>query len=269
MKLYLKTIHSYFNRFGVSGFVARYLLYKGELAKFVRRGRTLKEKTFRRDLVRSFTRIHRNIPCAHSPFQFIEMAAYLLDLNIKGPMVACGCFKGGSTAKLSLLAKQTQRRLFVCDSFQGMPSLPNGMTEITYAGSCDVPDSTVYPGKFEVTLDEVKRNISEYGCIEVCEFVPGYFETTLPFLRIGPAFVYTDVAIISSARDCLKYLWPRLKYGGYWFTHEASYMEYILGTFDFAWWLEALGQPPPLIIGAGSGLSILSPSLAYLRKLKS
>ena len=65
--------------------------------------------------------------------------------------------------------------------------------------------------------------------------------------------VFTDVALVSSARDCLKSLWPRLKPGGYWFTHDASYMEYVLGTFDHKWWQETFGEPPPLVIGAGSG----------------
>ena len=97
-------------------------------------------------------------------------------------MVECGCAKGGSTAKLSILAKETNRRLFVCDSFEGIPSLPDGMKEMTYEGNLNVPDSVAFEGKFSTPMEEVKANISKYGCIEVCEFVPGYFEKSLPKL---------------------------------------------------------------------------------------
>ncbi len=258
--------YNYLKRFGVRGILGRYLLYKSECKIFVQSAKTLEEKAVRRNLLRNFLRIHKNLPCGHSPFQFVEMAKYVFDLDIDGPMVECGCAQGGSTAKLSILARETNRRLFVCDSFEGMPPCPGGIEQITYAGTSNVPSCTIYEGKFSTTLDGVKRNITKYGCIEVCEFIPGYFEKTLPTLNIDPVFVYTDVAIVNSARDCLKSLWPQLKPGGYWFTHEASYMEYVLGTFNHEWWLQTFQEPPPLVIGAGCGISVLSPSLAYFQK---
>ncbi|HLT27990.1 MAG TPA: TylF/MycF/NovP-related O-methyltransferase, partial [Zeimonas sp.] len=36
-------------------------------------------------------------------------------------LVEAGCFKGGSTAKLSLLAELAGRELVVFDSFEGLP----------------------------------------------------------------------------------------------------------------------------------------------------
>lgn len=267
MKIFLVKGYDYLKRFGVLGILARYILCKREIKTFVQSAKTSEERAVRRNMLRNFFRIHRNIPCGHSPFQFVDVAKYSLDLDIDGPIVECGCAQGGSTAKLSILAKETNRRLFVCDSFEGMPPLLDGMKELTYAGTSNVPGTTMYEGKFSVTLEEVKANISKYGCIEVCEFIPGYFEETLPTLDIKPVLVFTDVGLVSSARDCLMSLWPLLKPGGYWFTHDASYMEYVLGTFDHKWWQETFGEPPPLVIGAGSGLSVLSPSLAYFQKL--
>lgn len=266
MKILLRSGYNYLKRFGVRGILARYMLYKIEIKRFVLSAQTFEERTVRKKILRNFFRIHRNIPCGHSPFQFVDVAKYLLNLDIDGPIVECGCGQGGSTAKLSILAKETNRKLFVCDSFKGMPPLPNGMKELTYAGTPDVPGTTVYEGKFNVALEKVKANISKYGCIEVCEFVPGFFEETLPTLDIEPVLIFTDIVLVSSARDCLMSLWPRLKPGAYWFTHDAIYMEYLRGTFDPKWWLETFAETPPLVMGAGSGLSVLSPSLAYFQK---
>src|SRR5690606_19018518 len=41
--------------------------------------------------------------------------------NEPGVLVEAGCFKGGSTAKLSLLAELAGRELVVFDSFEGLP----------------------------------------------------------------------------------------------------------------------------------------------------
>jgi hypothetical protein len=266
MRAFLKKGVEYLKRYGARGTLSRYLFYQNELNLFLKALQTAEEKNKIKKLIHNFSRIDRKLPCWHSPFQFFEIARYLLDLEIDGPMVECGCALGGSTAKLSLLAKETERKLYVCDSFEGMPPLPDGKQEIIYKGKYHQPSSVTYQGKFRTTLKEVKANIRKFGCIEVCEFIPGYFGSTLPKLEINPAFVYNDVAIVSSARDCIKFLWPRLKPGGYWFTHEAGYLEYVYGLFDRQWWLENLGEPPPLVIGAGSGLSLLSPSLAYFQK---
>ena len=267
MKALLQKGTYYLRRFGVKGMLARYILYKVGIKTFVQSAHTSEERTVRRRMLRNFLRIHTNIPCGHSPFQFVDVAKYLFDLDIDGPIVECGCGEGGSTAKLSIIAKETNRRLFVCDSFEkGMPPLPEGMKELTYEGTPDVPGTTAYEGKFSIGLHTVKANVSKYGCIEVCEFIPGFFKDSLPTLDIRPALVITDVVYVSSARDCLISLWPRLKRGGIWFTHDAIYNEYLLGTFDPRWWLETFSEAPPLVMGAGSGLSVLSPSLAYFKK---
>ena len=78
--------------------------------------------------------------------------------------------------------------------------------------------------------------------------------------------VFIDVDLVSSARACLRHFWPRLAPGGYWYTHEASFPRYVRGLLDPDWWHENLGADPPLIMGAGSGLSPLAASLAYFRK---
>jgi len=265
-KGFLSSVQIALRRYGFIGSLSRYLMMMNEHKKFVNRATSYPDKVFRTDLIKKFSLIQKHIPCAHSPYQFVQMAEYLLNLEISGPIVQCGCFKGGSTAKLSLLAKKLNRCLYVCDSFQGLPE-PSSKKELFLQGHGDHPSTVFSPGQYKGTPDEVKRNVKEHGCIDVCEFVPGFFEDSLKALDINPAFVFIDVDYVSSARDCLKYLWPRLKLNGYWFTHEAIYLDYIFGILDTQWWLETLGEYPPVIMGGGYGLSVLSPWLAYFKKL--
>jgi hypothetical protein len=251
--------------YGVLGTLGRLLLMRDGAQRFVRTGATPEDRAYRKELLQKFNLIHHKIACAHSPFQFVLMADYLLGLEVPGPIVECGCFKGGSSAKLSLLAKHTGRRLYVCDSFQGLPE-PKLDGEQKLTGHSGLPSFALSAGEYQGGLDEVKENIARYGCIEVCEFIPGFFETSLAALDISPAMVFIDVDLVSSARDCFRHLWHRLAPGGYWFTHEAGMSDYIYGVFDCDFWRTELGECPPVILGAGSGLSVNSASLALIQK---
>jgi hypothetical protein len=250
--------------YGLLGTAARYLLMRDEMSRFVRLGHG-GEAAFRRQLLSAFHRIHREIPCAHSPLQFVLMARLIFGCELPGPIVQCGTFKGGSTAKLSLIARHCDRRLFVCDSFSGLPA-PTPADEIRQVGWQGQSDFVFAAGEYCGGLDEVRSNVARLGAIEVCEFVAGLFADTLPTLDVEPAIVFIDVDYVTSARDCLKNLWPRLKPGGIWFTHEAGLVSYIEGMLDPKWWEAALGSAPPVLWGGGTGLSPVAPAIAYFCK---
>jgi O-methyltransferase len=254
------------DRYGYLGAASRYLLMLDECRKFVEAGATAESRKFRKRLLRDFKIIESNVPCAHSPTEFVAVADLILGLDVAGPLVECGCFKGGSTAKLSLLAKHTGRRLFVCDSFAGLPR-PALAQELTLTSRRRSVTLLLAPGEYRGTLSEVQENIRRYGCLEVCEFVPGLLSESLKDLAIAPAFVFTDVDFVSSARDCLRHLWPRLAPGGLWCTHEAWVPEYVTGILDAQWWHQNLGESPPIIAGGFTGLSSTTEAIAYMRKL--
>jgi O-methyltransferase len=245
--------------------LALFIYLKQEERNFIKTARSESERSYRKNLLGQFKKIHNNVACPHSPFQFPLLSTYLEDLDVEGPIVELGVFKGGSTAKLSLLAKKTNRKLYVCDSFQGLPKpVIEGENE---SPIFDTSNSFVFQeGEFAGSLDEVKKNVTEYGAIEVCEFVPGFFNESLPTLDVSPALIFIDVDYVSSARDCLKYLWPRLKKNGYLFTHEAHMEDYIKGCMDMKWWQETLGEPPPLMFGAGGGISPVVTGLCFIKK---
>jgi len=251
-------------QYGLLGATARFLMLRDELQRFVKRGKTPEETARRKHILRRFAAIHSSVPCAHSPLQFAIIAEHLLALSVPGDMVQCGAFKGGSTAKLSVLAKLTNRRLYVCDSFEGLPQ--NAESSMKHVSLGDQADYVFGAGEYAGSLEEVRANVERAGEIEVCTFVKGWFSDTLKTLDARPAFVFTDVDYVASARDCLAALWPRLAPGGVWFTHEAMFLTYVEGIMDPNWWMQTLHTAPPVLIGGGAGLSAAAPSLAYFRK---
>lgn len=101
------------------------------------------------------------------------MVDYLLSQAPGGPLVECGCFSGGSSAKLSLVAKSTGRLLYVCDSFEGLPAV----SEVG-ASSQDISGKLCGfgQGQYNARLDLVEDNIVRSGGeLSVCEFVKGFF----------------------------------------------------------------------------------------------
>jgi O-methyltransferase len=260
----LGTVRLALRQFGFLGAAARYLLLRDELRRFVKRGQGAAAQAQRRHILDRFAVIHAAVPCAHSPLQFAIIADHLLALGVPGDIIQCGAFKGGSTAKLSVLAALTGRRLIVCDSFEGLPRTEESTQRHVSFG--DQPDYVFGAGEYAGSLDEVRANVTRAGDIGVCTFVKGWFQDTLPGLDARPALVFTDVDYVASARDCLRWLWPRLAPGGLWFTHEAMFLTYVEGIMDPAWWMETLGEPPPVLIGGGAGLSAAAPSIAYFRK---
>jgi len=207
-----------------------------------------------KDLQDKIEEIDKYIKCAHDPFEFYLMEAIILTLNTDGPIVELGCYKGGSTAKLSLLCKLTGRKLFAFDSFEGLPpptsiDLKHKFMPWIYEKKHAVYSESAYAG----TLDEVKRNVTIYGDINNCEFIKGYFENTLPSFKEKPAFIFMDVDYIESARTVIKYLWPKLTIGGYLFSHEALVEDFIKQISSPQWWQKEIGHAPPLMYGAGYG----------------
>lgn len=178
----------------------------------------------------------------------LAMALKLLEMppDVPGDVVECGSWKGGSAANLSLVCKIVGRKLRIYDSFQGLPPSKEGDREAYLYKSGD------YAG----SLDEVKENIRKYGALEVCEFVPGWFNETLPKLSTPVALAFLDVDLEDSLATCVKYLWPNLVDGGHLFTDECLQPSYISLFFSERWWRENLNTTPPGLIGGGTGLGL-------------
>jgi len=172
-----------------------------------------------------------------------------------GVIVECGCFKGASTANLSLVTRLCGRELHAFDSFEGLPEPEDyDRSHLVLARR----ETHVYEaGAYRGTLAEVQRNIADYGDVDVCHFHRGFVEDTLPGFDLPVVFAYVDVDLVSAVRTCLKHLWPVLADGSYLFTDEAHHMEIAQLFFDRNWWHDELDAEPPGLVGAGSGLGII------------
>ncbi len=220
-------------------------------------------ESFRRDLLCKFNRIQNNMICAHQPNELLILSDTILKLSIPGDIVELGCYKGGSSAKLSWIAATTGRKLYVCDSFEGLPQ-PNEHDQ--FHKSLIGRDKHYNQGDYCGQLDEVKDNINRYGSMASCEFIKGFFSNSLKDLKVKPALIFMDVDLIDSARDCLIHLWNKLEKGGKYFTHEATMLNFITELTNHDWWQRNFGHPAPILMGVGFGMSDQAKNLAFFQK---
>jgi O-methyltransferase len=163
-----------------------------------------------------------------------------------GCIVEAGCFKGGSTAKLSIVAAEVGRRLVVFDSFEGIPE-NDEPHETTIFGD----EARFAAGSYAGRLSEVMDNVSAWGEPDVCEMKPGWFEDTMPSFTDAVAVGFLDVDLASSTRTCLEFLYPRLIPGGVLFSHDGHLPLCIETIRDQALW-RRIGGPAPRISGLGT-----------------
>lgn len=219
----------------------------------------------REEIVRRFEGIDQEIPIGTTPSDGLVLAEMLCSLEAEGAIVECGCFAGASAAKLSILASHLGRRLHVFDSFEGLPTAPEGELHDLHTRR----DASTHwlRGKYAGSLEEVRANIARHGEPEVCTFVRGWFENTLveDHLPQAIAMVFSDVDLASSARTTLLRTWPRITDGGVFASHDIGFLKVLQALMDEALWRQ-LGDFPPILFGAGFGISNGSPNLGYFVK---
>ena len=213
-------------------------------------------------LVLRMLRNHFRIPTASHIFEHLAMVTRIMRTpkSLPGCIIECGCWKGGSAANLSLVAKLCGRMLNVFDSFSGLPSVPPNEIHVYTKGD--------YCG----SLHEVQQNIRRYGALDCCRLHEGFFDVTLPAFHEPAILIFLDVDLTISLKTCLEYLWTQLHEDCYLFTHEARDREIVDVFFDCDWWRRTLRTDPPGLIGAGTGLGLIpfpggfKSSLAYTVK---
>jgi O-methyltransferase len=211
-----------------------------------------------------------SIPSATRMLYHVILARELMKMPapVEGDVIECGAYKGASSASLSLACALVGRKLWVCDSFAG---LPVSEAEIVR----DYPHLKVYgqyrEGMYSGTLIEVQENVRKYGAIEHCEFVPGLFSQSLRGLSTKFVLAFLDVDLTSSMEDCIRHIWPNLVEEGLVYTDDSCDMEVVRVWFDDDWWQRELGRRAPGYVGSGCGLpvSVDSSSLGYVQKVAS
>jgi O-methyltransferase len=184
---------------------------------------------------------------------YLAQGIFTVPKSLKGDVVECGCYEGASATNLSLACALTDRRLIICDSFEGLPNPKDNEKHDIHADHYYVWEK----GEFapEKGLDGVKENLEKFGNIEVCQFVKGYFKDTLKAIDTDSiVLIFEDVDMRSSVEDCLRYLWPKLQEGCRFFCHEPWSINVVSLFFDKTWWKEKLNTHPPGFYGSGRGI---------------
>ena len=216
----------------------------------------------RRELAQRIRLAHQGIECAHTHAEMDRLIRAVLSVpsSMQGCIVEAGCFKGGSTAKLSLAAKIMGRKLVVFDSFSGIPS-----NEEQHGTDIFGQPAGFRPGTYIGRLEEVKANVSRFGELDSCEFIKGWFEDTMPLFQKPVVMAFIDVDLASSTKTCLQYLYPLLVPGGSIFSHDGHLPLCVKAIDDEEFWTRTVGCPKPPIpdLGRKKLLQIPKPLLGW------
>jgi O-methyltransferase len=140
-------------------------------------------------------------------------AREVLARGIDGDFLEAGVWRGGACILLQGVLRafgETRRRLFVCDSFAGLPE-----PDPDHSHPILKEDRLWQRSELAVSLSEVHRNFSRYGMLdENVRFVEGLFKETLPGHQSPLALLRIDGDYYESTLDALTFLYPWLQAGG-------------------------------------------------------
>lgn len=134
--------------------------------------------------------------------------------NIPGDFIETGAWAGGACiyAKMCFDAHNEKRKVFVADSFEGLPK-----PEMDRYPQ-DAGDNHWIHEKLKVSYEEVFNNFKNYKCLdENVVFLKGWFKDTLPTIDNNQSFsiIRLDGDMYSSTMDALNELYPKLVKNGY------------------------------------------------------
>lgn len=199
-------------------------------------------------LIWSFYKISYYVDCPHTEHELLTIARRILNLGttVPGIIVEAGAFHGGSTAKLSLVAKLSNRNLAVFDSFEGMPANSEMHGKSIFGREHHFPQ-----GSHSVGLEEVRDAVRTYGDIARCQFHKGWLNETLPLLKDTVAAACINVDLEQSTKDCIHYLYPLMSPGGILFSQDAHFPWIIKLLQSETFWSHEVGIVKPVMEGLG------------------
>lgn len=160
-----------------------------------------------------FIRIDFGILHAHQPIDFLCIASRIINENDngnqKGIIIEAGCWNGGSSAKLSVMAELSGRTLQIYDSFEGVE--PIGLED---------DKSHDYSYEYSSSMENTKSNIQKYGMLNVCSFHKGYFEHS--FINYSTPFFlcYIDCDLAKGTSEVIKSILPYTVNTSYIFSQD-------------------------------------------------
>ena len=127
--------------------------------------------------------------------------------NIKGDLAEVGVYKGGS-AKLILLANSQKRKLFLFDTFEGLPSSKMEEDDLVLGGWLN-----------DTSSQSVRENLTPFTNFEI---IQGIFPDSVAEKKLPDFFalVHLDTDIYDGTYESLKYFWPKMSTHGRIIIHD-------------------------------------------------
>ncbi len=137
----------------------------------------------------------------------------LLD-EVPGDLIETGVWRGGAVIYMRAILEaygDRSRRVFVADSFQGLPKPDPKQYPDDYGDQLHQEDALC------VSLEQVQSNFRRYGFLDDrVHFLPGWFRDTLRSAPIKSLSVLRlDGDMYESTMDALDALYPKLSVGGF------------------------------------------------------
>ena len=167
-------------------------------------------------------------------YALIQAVKYIAENDIKGSMVECGAWRGGSMMAAALVLQRHHRRdidLYLYDTFEGMP--PPDSNDVDSRGKAAATQlSEAHRSKDSMIwayspIEDVQKNLARTGYdASRLHFIKGKVEDTLPAQAPqGPiSLLRLDTDWYASTKHELEHLYPKLVPGG------------VLILDDYGWW---------------------------------
>ncbi|HEY6505801.1 MAG TPA: TylF/MycF/NovP-related O-methyltransferase [Chitinophagaceae bacterium] len=130
--------------------------------------------------------------------------------NIGGDLIETGVWRGGASIfmKANLMVHGSQKKLFVCDSFEGLPKPTLEQ---------DKGDKHYTHKILSVSQEQVTNNFKKYGMLDNnVVFKKGWFKDTMPSLRSEKfSLIRLDGDMYESTMDVLQNIYDNLSVGGF------------------------------------------------------
>lgn len=160
-------------------------------------------------LVRRFLSVDWNVLHGHRPSEIASAAVLLAKRPARSGevLIEAGCWRGGSTAKFSLLCARLGFRIKVFDSFEGVEKL----------SAADLKTEWNFSGQYSASEQVLLSNLRRFGRADVCSIHKGWFSETLAAQPVADPIrlAYVDCDLAKGTFEALTGILPRLASDGY------------------------------------------------------
>ena len=159
----------------------------------------------------------------------VRMAAYAVNALPAGDLVETGVFRGGTTVLMARVMHNLSlsRRLWACDSFQGLPPAQAEDWRRGGCGNLTVPRrrscGAGSAGQYRSPRVVVERALRSEGLMQHVRIVPGWFHESLPPSGLRSiAMLRLDGDTFNGTHEALRRLYPLVVPGGVVYVDDAG-----------------------------------------------